>query len=127
MRRISVFIIAFVIIITMVGCNTAKSENPEAIYVMKDCKEPIKPYIKLYKTNEEDKFLFMASGVSDYIAYGDYNIADNVLTLLSDDGRVYTFRINGTTLVFDAGNSSEIAAYKYFAVITDNTVFELEK
>lgn len=113
-------------IISVSGCSKNEIDNSEKIYVMENCDEPIKPFITLYQTDEK-RFSFLPSGVSSYVAYGEYSIEDKVLTLISDDGKMYVFKIDGTSLIFDEGKSSEIIEYKDFATPTDRTIFKLEK
>ncbi len=109
------------------GCNQSNNESYNKIYIMKNCDEAIKPYVVLCQTETENTFSFMSSAASSYMACGSYQIKNNVLTLNSDDGNKYVFKIDGDTLIFNESKSSEIKKYKGFVSITDNTVFELEK
>ncbi len=115
------------IIISVSGCNRNDIDNSEKLYVIKNCKEPIKPYITLCQTEEEKRFSFLPSGISSYVAYGNYQIEDKILTLISEDGKIYVFKIDGTKLIFDEEKSSKITEYKDFCVPTGKTIFELEK
>lgn len=57
-------------------------------------------------------FIFSDSPVSSYLGVGQYTSTDNTLTLQTDDGLYhYTFHAEGTSLIFDAANSSTI---RYF-------------
>ena len=126
MKKAICLFLVFIMCMLVSGCNSKEVENSEKLYVMVNCEEPIKPYIILFQNEKENRFTFLPSGVSNYIAYGYYKIEDNYLTLVSDEGNSYLFRIDGTKLVFDENNSSEMTKYNGFATPTDNTVFELE-
>lgn len=67
--------------------------------------------VTLYADN---RIMFNYSPLSSYIPFGTYRIDSNQLVMKTDDGRfIYTFTVDGDTLVFDAANSSELPEYNY--------------
>ncbi len=127
MKRIIPFVLVFATVMTISGCNQKKTGTSSTTYVMKDCDDPLKPYVTLFQSDEGNRFSFLLSGVSNYFAYGEYVITGNHLTLSTDDGKEYSFKMEDDVLIFDAGNSSEIPSYKSFETPADNTIFELSK
>lgn len=84
-------------------------------------------------TEGDHTFTFVYSLFSSYIAYGTYELTDTTLTLRTKDGLyVYVFQVDGTTLIFDAANSSSIPQYRYSSdgnpqsPVPDQAVFTLQ-
>jgi beta-lactamase regulating signal transducer with metallopeptidase domain len=88
------------------------------LYTYQESKDPLKPTITLEKGN---KFQFMYSVLSSYIAIGTYELDNNKLILKTDDKKYkYTFKIKGNTLIFDQKESSPIPT---FAHLPNKAVF----
>lgn len=112
-----------ILICFLVGCsNDAKSTEqniPIRDYVMQESEEPIKPTLSLKDGN---RFIFIYSALSSYIAIGSYEIDDNNLVLKTDDGKYkYVFKIKDGNLIFSAKESSAMPSY---ANVPDGALFE---
>jgi len=92
---------------------------PAGNYIMQEAEEPAKPIVLL---KDGYRFTFTYSLLSSYYAIGSYEIDDGNLILKTDDGEnKYVFKIKGTTLIFNAKESSEIPSY---ANVPDGAVFK---
>ena len=88
-------------------------------YLFENTDEPFNARVSLQESN---MFIFNYSPISSYFAHGSYEIANNNLILRTGDGEnVYTFRIDGETIIFDAEKSSIIPSY---AKVPNGAIFE---
>jgi len=106
----------------LVGCSKnpkpAEQYIPIRAYVMQGSEEPIKPTVSLQDNN---KFTFIYSAFSSYIAHGSYEVDKGNLILKTDDGKYkYVFKIKDTTLIFNKKESSAIPLVN----VLDGAIFE---
>ncbi len=92
---------------------------PVASYVYTASEETVKPGFHLCK---DGSFQATFSALDSTIYDGTYSTLNDKLVLTSYDGTcIYTFRIEGNTVVFDKEHSSDIL----FKTVPDGAVFEL--
>ena len=92
---------------------------PVASYVYTASEETVKPGFHLCK---DGSFQATFSALDSTVYDGTYSTLDNKLVLTSYDGTcIYTFRIEGDTIIFDKEHSSDII----FDTVPDGAVFEL--
>ncbi len=86
----------------------------EKIYTYTNSPDPLDPRLVLCESNKT--FQFIWSGFSSYIAVGEYDLSNGILTCITSDGEYkYTFVYDerNNSFVFSASDSSKIPQYKY--------------
>ena len=93
--------------------------QPVSSYVYTASDEVIKPGFHLYK---EGTFQATFSALDSTLYDGTYLVTGDKLILATHDGSsIFTFKIEGDTVVFDKEHSSDI----FFKTVPDGAVFEL--
>jgi len=123
MKKIFILVLSIVIVMGSSGCSdkskTIEESIPVGDYVMEKSEEIIKPTIKL---EDDNRFTFIYSALSSYIALGSYEVDDNNMILKTDDGQFqYVFKIKDKTLNFNSKESAEMPSY---ANVPDGAIFE---
>lgn len=114
--------------------NLQASSDDEGVIrlVCKDSGEPLtSPQITL--DQNDNRFHFMWSPFSSYMAAGEYQLTEHELILTTEDDFHYVYRFtteDGKRFTFDAENSSVIPSYQYAAgseaqcPVPDGALFE---
>ncbi len=117
--RYVVISIALLALILGIGVGCAKEDKTEAVqigkYVMAGT-EPEDSSWVLIKEGEE--FEFVRHIATSYLPRGNYSIEGTTLTLYVDENELFTFTIDGDTLIFEDGPIPR-------SMITKGAVFKL--
>ena len=113
MKRVLPILLALLFLLGATACQSKNDAEPLPapirVYAYRDAENIMPPSVTLY---EDNTFTFSFSTFSSYIGIGTYTVADDVLTLNTDDGNyTYTFIMKDDTLIFDAERSSKTLWY----------------
>lgn len=117
-------VIVFLMVLVC-GCNNHIAVISEGTYLMQGCDMSIAPYVSIEEKDGQKTFEFVNSYASSYISYGSYVIENDTLVLSDENGNVYTFNIDGTSLIFNADKSSKLVEYDGFPYVTDKSILVL--
>ncbi len=111
------------LVCVLAGCSSetrpTAQDLPLRKYVMEESGDPLKPSVSL---EEDNRFMFIFSPLSSYIAFGSYKVNDDNLILKTDDGKyTFVFGIRNGSLIFNAEESSELPK---IANIPDGAIFK---
>ncbi len=94
--------------------KAAGTELEPGIYTTEEMESGLAPYLRI---NEDETASFTYSPLSSELPMGSYTIEDGRFILTDDElDKEYSFKVDGSNLIFDADQSSEIP------VIDGNTV-----
>lgn len=102
--KIMKVLIGLMIVFLVSACNIKNNEVELGKYVLEDAEVTGMAWLVL---SEENQFVFNRNMFTSYWPSGSYAIENNVLILIANENEVYTFKIEGDTLIFESGTHAE--------------------
>lgn len=138
MKRKGMMLMAMVILFC-VGCSEKQETEKEEVlqsvksgtYRMELQEGEQASVVPNLKVTEENEFIFSYDGLSSYLPKGEYEVEENILKAVTDDGK-YTYRFaieEDETLTFLAEGSSGMGLIdaRMGVEVTDGAKFVLEE
>lgn len=97
-------LIGMMIVFLMVACTNKNNEVTLGKYVLEDAEVIAMAWLVL---SEENQFVFNRNMLTSYWPSGNYTVEDGMLILTANEDEVYTFKIEGDTLIFESGKYAE--------------------
>ena len=104
MKKIIYLIVMSMFILGMSACTIQSSKLALGKYVLEDAEDIDMAWIEL---SADQHFVFNRNLATSYRPSGNYTVENNVLTLRVNEDEVYTFKIEGDTLIFESGAYAE--------------------
>ncbi len=102
--KIMKVLIGLMIVFLVSACTIKNNEVPLGKYVLEDAKVTGMAWLVF---SEENQFVFNRNMFTSYWPSGSYAIENGVLILIANENEVYTFKIEGETLIFESGKHAE--------------------
>ena len=102
--KIKKVLIGLMIVFLVSACTIKNNEVPLGKYVLEDAEITSMAWLVF---SEENQFVFNRNMFTSYWPSGSYAIENNVLILIANENEVYTFKIEGDTLIFESGKHAE--------------------
>lgn len=102
--KIKKVLIGLMIVFLVSACTIKNNEVPLGKYVLEDAEVTGMAWLVL---SEENQFVFNRNMFTSYWPSGSYAIENGVLILIANENEVYTFKIEGETLIFESGKLAE--------------------
>jgi hypothetical protein len=129
MKRVSIILIMALLLSFLTACSTSNNTTTlkDGIYLLEHT--GVKTVLFPSVTISDDNITFTYDFLSSYLPIGTYKIKDNILTMITDDGKYkYVFQVDGDKLLFKENESSMINLIddRFGIKITDNAEFKLK-
>jgi len=92
------------IVFLLSACTNRNNEVTLGQYVLEDAEAIDMAWLVL---SEENQFVFTRSMLTSYWPSGNDAIENGVLILVANENEMYTFKIEGDTLIFESGTHAE--------------------
>ena len=102
--KIMKVLIGLMIVFLVSACTIKNNEVTLGKYVLEDAEVIGMAWLVL---SEENQFVFKRNMFTSYWPSGSYAIENGVLILIANENEVYTFKIEGDTLIFESGKHAE--------------------
>ena len=102
--KIKKVLFGLMIVFLVSACTIKNNEATLDKYVLEDAEVIGMAWLVL---SEENQFVFNRNMFTSYWPSGSYTIENNVLILIANENEVYTFKIEGDTLIFESGKHAE--------------------
>lgn len=102
--KIMKVLIGLMIVFLVSACTIKNNEVTLGKYVLEDAEVIGMAWLVL---SEENQFVFNRNMFTSYWPSGSYAIENGVLILIANENEVYTFKIEGETLIFESGKHAE--------------------
>ncbi len=97
-------LIGMMIVFLLSACTNRNNEVTLGQYVLEDAEAIDMAWLVL---SEENQFVFTRSMLTSYWPSGNDAIENGVLILVANENEMYTFKIEGDTLIFESGTHAE--------------------
>lgn len=129
MKSVSISLILVLLLPFLSACDTRNNTIivKDGTYLLENT--GVKAVLFPSVTISDDNITFTYDALSSYLPIGTYTIKDDILTMITNDGKYkYVFQVDGDKLLFKENESSTINLTddKFRIKIKDNAEFKLK-